>query len=70
MSTSTEPKPSTNEETESEKTYSVEEEDDDSEGGHFPRVKPSLMKTPSILNSIIDQIHPDVIAKFVYYNNL
>ncbi len=66
MSTSTKPKPPTNEETDSEKTYSVEEEDDESEGGHFPRVKPKLMKTPSILNTIIDQIHPDIIAKFVY----
>lgn len=67
MSTSTEPKPTTNEENESEKTYSVEEEDNESEHDHFSRVKPHLLKTPSILNAIIDQIHPDIIAKFVYF---
>lgn len=42
--------------------YSVEE-DDDLESDHFSRMKPHLIRTPSILNTIIDQIHPDVIAK-------
>jgi len=60
MSISTEPKTPTNEEN----TYNVEE-DDESETDHFSRVKPDLLRTPSILNAIIDQIHPDIIAKFV-----
>lgn len=66
MSTSTKPKPPMNEDDDDEsvKTYSVEE-DDESESDHFSRVKPHLLKTPSILNAIIDQIHPDIIAKFV-----
>jgi hypothetical protein len=64
MSTSTEPKPLTNEEDDSETTYSVEE-DDESETDQFSRMKPHLIRTPSILNAIIDQIHPDIIAKFV-----
>jgi hypothetical protein len=64
MSTSAEPKPSRNEEDESEKPYCVVE-DDEFETDHFPRVKPHLLKTPSVLNAIIDQIHPDIIAKFV-----
>ena len=59
MSSSTLPK---NEELES--VYSVEE-DDESETDHFSRMKPHIIRTPSILNSIIDQIHPDIIAKFV-----
>lgn len=64
MSTSTEPKSPTSEEDESEKTYSVEEEEEDeSESDHFSRMKPHILRTPSILNAIIDQIHPDIIAK-------
>ncbi|CAF0861006.1 unnamed protein product [Adineta steineri] len=62
MSSSTEPKPPMNEEDGTEKAYNVEE-DDVSETDHFSRVKPHLLKTPSILNAIVDQIHPDIIAK-------
>lgn len=69
MSTSTEPKPPTNEENESEKTYCVQEEDE-SESDHFSRMKPHILRTPSILNTIIDQIHPDIIAKLVRKNSL
>jgi hypothetical protein len=66
MASSTEPKSPTNEEEGSENAYSVEEDDDDeSYTDHFARIKPSLLKTPSILNAIIDQIHPDIISKFV-----
>jgi hypothetical protein len=65
MSTSTEPKLTTNEEDESVKVYSVEE-DEESDTDHFSRIKPTLLKTPSVLNEIIDQIHPDIIAKFVF----
>ncbi len=65
MSSSTEPKLPTNEEDESENAYSVEEDDEESETDHFSRVKPHLFKTPSILNAIIDQIHPDIISKFI-----
>jgi hypothetical protein len=60
MSTSTEPKTPAEEEN----VYNVEE-DDESETDHFSGVKPHLLRTPSLLNAIIDQIHPDVIAKFV-----
>ena len=67
MSSSTEPKSPVNEQDETETTYSVnEEEDDGSDTDRFSRVKPKLLKTPSVLNAIIDQIHPDVIAKFVF----
>jgi ubiquinone/menaquinone biosynthesis C-methylase UbiE len=58
---STEPK---SPEEESESVYSVEEDDDDeSDTDRFSRIKPTLLKTPSILNAIIDQIHPEIIAK-------
>ena len=65
---STEPKTTTNDEDTAESVYSVEEDDSDereSETDAFSRVKPSLLKTPSVLNAIIDQIHPDILAKFV-----
>ncbi len=68
MSSSTQPKPPTNEEDESESTYSVEE-DDESETDHFSRAKPHFRKIPSVLNVIIDQIHPDIIAKLIFYQN-
>ncbi|UJR15926.1 hypothetical protein I4U23_002846 [Adineta vaga] len=65
MASSTEPKSLENQGNETEATYSVEEEeeDDTSETDHFSRMKPKLLHTPSILNAIIDQIHPDVISK-------
>jgi ubiquinone/menaquinone biosynthesis C-methylase UbiE len=59
MSSAAEPK---SPEEDSENAYSVEE-DDESDIDDFARVKPNLIKTPSILNAIIDQIHPDIIAK-------
>lgn len=43
--------------------YSVQEDDEDEENDQFSRIKPKILKTPSILNAIIDQIHPDIIAK-------
>jgi hypothetical protein len=46
------------------KTYSVEE-DDESETDDFARVKPHILRTPSVLNAIVEQIHPDIISKFV-----
>mgnify|MGYP006892784492 CR=1 FL=1 len=48
---------------EAKSVYSVEEEDDDQDSDHFSRMKPHFIRTPSILNTIIEQIHPDVIAK-------
>jgi hypothetical protein len=66
MSSSTEPKPVVNEEDEIRTEYSVEEDEADaSDTDQFSHVKPNLLKTPSILNAIVDQIHPDIIAKFV-----
>jgi hypothetical protein len=76
MSASTEPKSPTNEKDESENSYNVGrddesesaysvEEEDESDTDHFAHVKPHFLKTPSVLNAIIDQIHPDIIAKFV-----
>lgn len=67
MASSTEPKSPINEEDSSENTYNVEEDDDDSDIDHFSKVKPHLLRTPSILNAIIDQIHPDIIAKSVKF---
>ena len=71
MSSSTEPKPILNDEETSETAYRVEEDDDDNgevEGhstpDHFSHVRPSLLKTPSVLNAIIDQIHPEIVARF------
>ncbi len=64
MSTSTEPKQYMDDEDEEGKTYSVEEEDE-SETDDFARVKPHILRTPSILNAIVEQIHPDIISKFV-----
>ena len=61
MASSTEPK---SQEDGSENMYNVEE-DDESDVDHFSKVKPHLLRTPSILNAIIDQIHPDIIAKSV-----
>ena len=67
MSSSTEPKSPVNERNDTEAAYSVnEEEEDGSEMDSFSRVKPKLLKTPSVLNAIVDQIHADVIAKFVF----
>ena len=67
MSSSTEPKSPVNERDDTETAYSVnEEEEDGSEMDSFSRVKPKLLKTPSVLNAIVDQIHADVIAKFVF----
>lgn len=63
---STEPKSNSIDE---ETRYSVTEDDDEeqseSENDQFSQIKPKLLKTPSILNEIIDQIHPEIIAKFV-----
>lgn len=64
MASATEPKLPINEEEAAENVYNVEE-DDDSDTDHFSKVKPRLIKTPSVLNAIIDQIHPDIIAKSV-----
>jgi SAM-dependent methyltransferase len=33
---------------------------------HFSRAKKNILRTPSILNAIVEQIHPDIMAKFVY----
>jgi len=61
---STEPKSNSIDE---ETRYSVTEDDDEeqseSENDQFSQIKPRLLKTPSILNAIIDQIHPEIIAK-------
>lgn len=49
-----------------ETAYSVEEDDDDdgqSTRDHLSRARPSLLKTPSVLNAIIDQIHPEIVAR-------
>lgn len=63
---STEPKSNpTDEETRYSVTEDDEEEQSESENDQFSRIKPKLLKTPSILNAIIDQIHPEIIAKFV-----
>ena len=72
MSSSTDPKPTSNDEETSEIAYSVEEEDDDdvadgqSTPDHFAGVRPSLLKMPSVLNAIIDQIHPEIVARFAH----
>lgn len=67
MASSTEPKPVAGEKDDGEHVYSVDEDNDDdaSDTDHFARVKPTLLKTPSVLNAIVDQIHPEIIAKFV-----
>ena len=63
---STEPK--TTDENVSETVYNVTDEDqeeNDSDVDQFSRIKPRLLKTPSVLNAIIDQIHPDILAKYL-----
>ena len=65
MSTSTEAKPSTNEQNDVDKDYSVEEYE--SETDKFSKAKTNFLRTPSVLNKIINQIHPEVIAKLVAY---
>ncbi|CAF0791657.1 unnamed protein product [Rotaria sp. Silwood1] len=62
MSTATEPKTPTTEREDSETSYSVEEENE-SDTDHFAFAKAKLLRTSSVLNAIIDQIHPDIIAK-------
>lgn len=67
MSSSTEPKSPINEAEDSDSVYNVEEEENERDNDQFSKIKPRLLKTPSILNAIIDQIHPDIIAKFVEF---
>lgn len=68
MSSSTEPKTPTTEINiegeDSQSNYNVEE-DDESEKDHFSNAKTKFLRTPSILNAIIEQIHPEIIAKYV-----
>ena len=61
MSTSTEAKPSRNGQNDVEKDYTVEEYE--SEMDKFSKAKANFLRTPSVLNKIIDQIHPEIIAK-------
>ncbi|CAF3452438.1 unnamed protein product [Rotaria sp. Silwood2] len=62
MSTGTEPKISTAEQDDTDTTYSVEEEEE-LDTDHFAGAKTKILRTSSVLNAIIDQIHPEIIAK-------
>ncbi|CAF3322330.1 unnamed protein product [Rotaria socialis] len=62
MSNSTEPKTPTVESNDSERNYNVEEEDN-SDVDHFSWAKKNVLSTPSVLDTIVEQIHPDIMAR-------
>lgn len=65
MASSTESKPIINDEDTSDSIYSVEEEqiENETDTDQFARAKTKALRTPSVLNAIVDQLHPDIVAK-------